>query len=49
MLTSLALIFLVGFGFATICQKIRLPRMIGMLITGILLRPHRAAVCGCWI
>lgn len=40
MLTSLALVFLVGLGFAAICQKIRLPRIIGMLITGILLGPY---------
>ena len=39
MLTSLALIFLVGLSLAAICQKIRLPRMIGMLATGILLGP----------
>ena len=40
MLTSLALIFLVGLGMASICQKIRLPRIIGMLITGIVLGPY---------
>ena len=40
MLTSLALIFLVGLGMAAICQKIRLPRIIGMLITGIILGPY---------
>ena len=39
MLTSLALIFLVGLSLAAICQKIRLPRMIGMLATGIILGP----------
>ena len=39
MLTSLALIFLVGLSMAAICQKIRLPRIIGMLFTGILLGP----------
>lgn len=37
MLTSLALIFLVGLAMASICQKIKLPRIIGMLITGIVL------------
>ena len=37
MLTSLAYIFLVGFSLAAICQRIKLPRIIGMLITGILL------------
>ena len=40
MLTSLALIFLVGLGFAALCRKIRLPGIIGMLMTGILLGPH---------
>lgn len=40
MLTSLALIFLVGLSMAAICQKIRLPRIIGMLFTGILLGPY---------
>lgn len=40
MLTSLALIFLVGLGMAGICQKIKLPRIIGMLATGIILGPY---------
>lgn len=39
MLTSLAYIFLVGFAMAAICQKIKLPRIIGMLVTGIVLGP----------
>ena len=39
MLTSLALVFLVGLSLASICQKIKLPRIIGMLVTGILLGP----------
>ena len=39
MLTSLALIFLVGLTAAAICQQLRLPRIIGMLFTGILLGP----------
>lgn len=39
MLTSLALIFLVGLAAASICHKIHLPRIIGMLVTGILLGP----------
>ena len=37
MLTSLALIFLVGLAMASFCQKIKLPRIIGMLVTGIVL------------
>ena len=40
MLTSLALVFLVGLALASICQKLRLPRIIGMLITGVLLGPY---------
>lgn len=40
MLTSLAMIFLVGLAMAAICQKIKLPRIIGMLITGIVLGPY---------
>lgn len=40
MLTSLALIFLIGLAAASICQRIRLPRIIGMLATGILLGPY---------
>ena len=40
MLTSLSLIFLVGLSMAFICRKIRLPRIIGMLITGIVLGPY---------
>lgn len=40
MLTSLAYIFLVGLSMAAICQKLKLPRIIGMLITGIVLGPY---------
>ena len=40
MLTSLALIFLVGLAAAAICQQLKLPRIIGMLITGIILGPY---------
>lgn len=40
LLTSLALIFLVGLAMASICQKIKLPRIIGMLVTGIVLGPY---------
>ncbi len=40
MLTSLSLIFLVGLATAAICQKLRLPRIIGMLATGIILGPY---------
>ena len=40
MLTSLSLIFLVGLAMGAICQKIKLPRIIGMLATGIILGPY---------
>lgn len=40
MLTSLAYIFLVGFAMAGICQRIKLPRIIGMLLTGVVLGPY---------
>lgn len=40
MLTSLALIFLVGLSAAAICGRLWLPRIIGMLFTGIILGPH---------
>lgn len=40
MLTSLALIFLVGLSMAAICQKCRLSRIVGMLLTGIVLGPY---------
>lgn len=40
MLTSLAFIFLVGLAMAAICQACRLPRIIGMLATGIVLGPY---------
>ena len=40
MLTSLSLIFLVGLAMGAICQKLKLPRIIGMLVTGIFLGPY---------
>lgn len=40
MLTSLALIFLVGMGLGWLVSKLRLPRLLGMLLTGILLGPY---------
>ena len=39
MLTSLSFIFIFGLIMAGICQKLKLPRILGMLITGILLGP----------
>lgn len=40
MLTSLALIFIFGITLGWIFEKIKLPRLIGMLLTGILLGPY---------
>ena len=40
MLTSLALIFLVGMGLGWLVSKLRLPSLLGMLLTGILLGPY---------
>ncbi|WP_167958293.1 cation:proton antiporter [Anaerosporobacter faecicola] len=40
MLTSLALIFLLGLLLGSIFQKLRLPALLGMILTGILLSPH---------
>ena len=40
MLTSLALIFLAGLALASVCQRLRLPRIIGMLAAGILFGPY---------
>lgn len=40
MLTSLAYIFLVGLSMSAICKKLKLPGIIGMLITGIVLGPY---------
>ena len=39
MLASLSIIFLVGLSMAFICKKIKLPRIVGMLITGIVIGP----------
>ena len=40
MLLSLALIFIFGLALAAVCEKIRLPRILGMLATGIILGPY---------
>ena len=40
MLTSLAFIFLLGMVMAGIFEKLKLPRIIGMLLAGIILGPH---------
>ena len=39
MLTSLAFIFLAGLSLAAISSRLRLPRIVGMLFTGIILGP----------
>ena len=40
MLTSLALIFLLGMILGEIFKKLRLPSLVGMIITGIILGPY---------
>lgn len=40
MLTSLALIFLIGMLMGSIFKKLKLPSLLGMLLTGIVLGPH---------
>ena len=40
MLTSLALIFLIGLAAAALCQLLHIPRILGMLATGIVLGPY---------
>lgn len=40
MLTSLALIFLLGLLMAEICRRLKLPRIIGIFLTGVLLGPY---------
>lgn len=44
MLTSLALVFLAGLAAAAVCSAIKLPRIIGMLLVGIVLGPHILSV-----
>ena len=40
MLLSIALILLVGMSMGWICRKIKLPSLLGMLCTGIILGPY---------
>ena len=40
MLLSLALILLVGMSMGWICKKIKLPSLLGMMITGMILGPY---------
>ncbi len=40
MISSLAFIFLIGLAMAALCEKLHLPRIIGMLAAGILLGPY---------
>ena len=46
MLTSLALVFLLGLAAAALCSRIGLPRIIGMLLTGILIGTIRRPETG---
>ena len=39
MLSSLSFVFLLGLSTGAVCQKLKLPRIIGMLLTGIILGP----------
>lgn len=40
MLTSLALIFISGLFFGTVADKIKLPKLVGMILAGIIFGPH---------
>ena len=40
MFLSLALIMLIGLGLGALCEKIHLPKLVGMLIVGIILGPY---------
>ena len=40
MLTSLSLRFLVGLSLAALCHRIRLPQIVGMLVSGVILGPY---------
>lgn len=40
MLLSISLIFILGMSLGFICKKLKLPSLIGLLITGILLGPY---------
>ena len=40
MLTSLSFIFLVGLALGAVCRRLKLPGIIGMLATGMLLGPY---------
>ena len=40
MLFSIAMILIVGMLLGWICQKVKLPSLLGMLVTGMLLGPY---------
>ncbi len=40
MLESLALVLLVGLAMGGICKRLKLPGIIGMLVTGVVLGPY---------
>ena len=40
MLLSISLILIVGMSMGWLCQKMKLPSLLGMLVTGIILGPY---------
>ena len=40
MLLSVGLILLVGMSLGRLCQKLKLPNLLGLLLTGVLLGPY---------
>lgn len=40
MLTSLAFIFIIGLSMASFCQRVGFPRIVGMLVTGVIIGPY---------
>ena len=55
MFASLAFVFLFGLMGAAVFEKMKLPRIIGMLLVGILIGPYAIrpscpfrAICGSW-
>ena len=40
MLLSIALILMIGMFMGWVCQKVKLPSLLGMLVTGIILGPY---------
>ena len=40
MLLTLGLMFVVGLALGAVCARLKLPRLVGMMATGLLLGPH---------